>query len=349
MNKDKLIEVLGIQSYSGNDKLMVQYLFKELNEIKGCKFEYRDDGNIYVTKGQTDFFPCVVAHMDTVHKIVEDLTVLRVGEKLTGFNQVTMEQTGIGGDDKVGIFIALECLKAFDHIKVVFFCDEEIGCYGSYDCDLTFFDDCGFVLQCDRNGNKDFIDNAGGVQLSGKSFKKAAAKIMRRYGYEFEHGMMTDVMALKENGLGISCANMSCGYYRPHSNKEYVNMDHVDNCLSMVMEMIGTMGGNIYLHTYYKPVKKEYKFKYNAALNMWDGASAPLKRVLDQYKDKHGYDAWDDPKWGRTKEEEDDKLDYCECCSESAKETTYVPEFGVDMCNSCLGYYQDLGTIQLSK
>src|SRR6188768_3916802 len=107
MNQQKLIETLGIQTVSGNDVEMREFLEKELQEI-GCEFNYNEeDGNIYVTKGQADHFPCIVAHMDTVHKIVEDLYVLRVGHRLTGFNRVRMEQTGIGGDDKVGIFIAL--------------------------------------------------------------------------------------------------------------------------------------------------------------------------------------------------------------------------------------------------
>ncbi len=265
MNQQKLIETLGIQTVSGNDVEMREFLEKELQEI-GCEFNYNEeDGNIYVTKGQANHFPCIVAHMDTVHKIVEDLYVLRVGPKLTGFNRVRMEQTGIGGDDKVGIFIALECLRTFDNIKAVFFCDEEIGCFGSYDADMSFFDDVGMVLQCDRQGNKDFVHIAGGTPLSSKQFRKQARKIMMDYKYDFKEGMMTDVMALKESGLKCSCANMSCGYYNPHSAKEYVDMDDVENCLDMVLEMFTVMGGLNWAHEYKKPQVTYYKDWGNAA------------------------------------------------------------------------------------
>lgn len=331
MNREKLIEVLGVQTVTGNDKLMVEYLFKELNEIEGCAFEYKDDGNIYVTKGEADFFPCVVAHMDTVHKIVEDLFVLQVGHRLTGFNRITMEQTGIGGDDKVGIFIALECLKLFDNIKVAFFCDEECGCFGSYDCDMSFFDDCGFVLQCDRQGNKDFIHNASGTPLSSKPFRKAAGKIMKQFGYKFENGMMTDVMALKENGLNCSCANMSCGYYRPHTSKEYVDMKDVENCLDMVKQMIVTMGGRLFEHQYYKPQPKPYKWKYTEGKG-WDAATSQGRLSRSSFDD-WGWDGLVN-KWA-TKE-------YCECCCESAPKVTYIQTYGIDMCDKCIGAYIDL-------
>jgi len=346
MDKQKLIETLSVQSVSGDDKLMVEFLTKELTEI-GCEFYHnQEDGNIYVTKGEADPFPCIVAHMDTVHKIVEDLTVLRVGEKLTGFNRVRMEQTGIGGDDKVGIFIALDCLRSFDNIKAVFFCDEEVGCFGSYEADMDFFDDVGFVLQCDRNGNKDFIHNAGGTPLSSKQFKKAAHKIMKDYGYKFEHGMMTDVMALKESGLECSCANMSCGYYNPHSYREYVDMDDVENCLDMVKEMFTKMGGNYYRHQYTKPKQKDYypmhqSYKPVAQSSFMkehnEKISGRLSRSLwDADGDWDGYD-YNGYKKGK---ETFDDAQYCDCCLERAKEVVYFSQYNMDICKKCIAEHE---------
>lgn len=137
MNVNNLIEVLSIQTCSNDVVGMNNYIEKRLSEISGCNY-YIKDGNIYATKGYANYFPCIVAHTDTVHEIVKNLTVIRIGENLTGFNAVMMEQTGIGGDDKVGIHIALECLEKFENIKVAFFRDEEIGCAGSYDADVSF-------------------------------------------------------------------------------------------------------------------------------------------------------------------------------------------------------------------
>lgn len=257
MNTKKLIEILSIQTESYNQFRMFAYIIRQCKKMN-VDF-YVNDGNIYITKGYAEDYPCIVAHMDTVHPICEDLTVVNIKGNLTGFNAVLMEQTGIGGDDKVGVFIALECLHKFENIKVVFFRDEEIGCAGSYKANVDFFYDCNFVLQCDRQGNKDFITTASMVELSSKEFQKDVKPIIKSYGYSFANGMMTDVMALKELGISCSMANISCGYCNPHSTNEYVNIADVGNCLDMVYEIIQELGNNMYEHNY----KKKTYFQIN--------------------------------------------------------------------------------------
>lgn len=248
IDKERLIEVLGVQTESYDDFLMYDFLTQEFKK-KGYEY-FVDNGNLYVRKGKAEMYPCVIAHMDTVHEIVEDLTVVQIKDNLTGFNAHRMEQTGIGGDDKVGIYIALECLDKFDTIKAAFFRDEEVGCHGSYMANTQFFIDCGYVLQCDRNGNKDFITVASGTVLSSKSFRKEIKPIIGDFGYSFKEGMMTDVMALKEIGVPVSMANISCGYYNPHSHDEYVNIPDVENCLDMVQQIIYTFSDRHFFHAY---------------------------------------------------------------------------------------------------
>jgi len=271
----KLEQILTIQSESYGQWRMFAYLIRQ---IKAMDVDfYVHSGNIYITKGVSTVYPCIVAHMDTVHDIVEDLSILRVGDNLTGFNRVTMKQSGIGGDDKVGIYIALECLIKFNNIKVVFFRDEEVGCVGSYKADMPFFDDCSFVLQCDRRGNTDVIHNASGTQLCSKDFKNSIKGIMKRYSYSFNTGMMTDVMALKENGLKVSCINIACGYYNPHMANEYVNIGDVKTCMSFVFDVILAYGKKVFKHI------STYK-KYG---NYYSGYGS-----YDKYDDSI-YDKWE--------------------------------------------------------
>jgi hypothetical protein len=200
---------------------MFAYIIRQVSVLEDTEY-YVHNGNIYVTKGYDMTYPCVVAHMDTVHAICEDLTPIEIDGKITGFNRVTMQQTGIGGDDKVGVYIALQCLKKFDSIKVVFFRDEEVGCHGSYEHDEGFFLDCQYVLQCDRRGNSDFITNGAGVELSSKRFQDDVMPLLFAHGYSFTNGSITDVVALKESGIDLCMANISCGYYNPHCADEYV-------------------------------------------------------------------------------------------------------------------------------
>ena len=104
-------------------------------------------------------------------------------------------------------------------MKCAFFVQEEVGCIGSGHADMSFFSDCRFVIQCDRKGNGDMVTQINGMKLCSNDFISAID--FRRYGYKPAQGLATDVAALKRNGLEVSCVNLSCGYYEPHTDNEY--------------------------------------------------------------------------------------------------------------------------------
>ena len=276
------MEVLSIQSVSYNQWRMFAYIIRQLQGIPNVHYHVVD-GNIYIKKGKASSYPCMVAHMDTVHAITDDLHPLEFNGMITGFDRVNMEQTGIGGDDKVGVYIALECLREFDDIKIAFFRDEEVGCIGSYDCSMEFFEDCRFVLQCDRKGNTDFITDASGIELSSDAFQNDVLPIISNYGYKFAKGMMTDVMALKENGIKCSVANISCGYYNPHTSQEFVDIYDVDNCLEMCKTIIRYCTKN-YKHKY--KARQSYAYKplgvgYTKPVTHWDWAEPKKSNTIE--------------------------------------------------------------------
>ncbi len=247
MNANELTDILQIQTYTGQQFRMFSYLVRQIKNIPGCRLHSKN-GNLYVVKGKAKRYPAIVAHMDTVHPIVEDLCVLQVGTLLTGFNRTKMMQTGIGGDDKVGVYIALECLRKFNSIKVVFFRDEECGCKGSAVADLIFFANCNFVLQCDRMNNCDFIIQGAGIELSNKKFQHTIWPLVCERKYQYTAGSLTDVVMLKILGITCAVANISCGYYRPHTNYEFINSDDVNNCLQLVFSLIDRFGKTHFPH-----------------------------------------------------------------------------------------------------
>lgn len=360
MNKERLIQTLQVQSESYNSFRMFAYIIRQLNEI-GCEY-YVHNGNIYATKGKQKYFPCVVSHIDTVHQIQTSFEVLEFNDKLTAFNRDTMTQTGIGGDDKVGVFICLESLRIHDNIKAAFFHDEEVGCVGSYEADCDFFDDCGFVLQCDRRGNSDFIIEACGVELSGKAFKKAVKNIVYRYGYDFEKGLMTDVMALKENYIDAAMANISCGYYNPHCDNEYVSINDVAWCLNLVTDIITTLNGKAFKSYYQpklnwsmkatpkkdtavnKPVSPFNADSRNYTTEVWQPETNTWKKIDNDDKFKRDWEYWENEfaKIKSKQKEDNDSHAYsmhCDSCRENVP-TEYVPEFRSNICASCLLSYE---------
>ena len=208
-----LLKILNVQSETYDCGRMMDFVLNELFEL-GCWIDYDKAGNIYAVKGDADHYPCIVAHLDTVHKIVPDneYVVISDDEYAFAYNPVKHKMTGVGGDDKVGIYIALQMIRELDACKVAFFVDEEVGCLGSAEADMTFFQDVRFVLQCDRKGNDDFVYNIMGMSLYTDRFSNDILPIISAYGYSENTGGLTDVYQLAENGIGVCVANMSGGY-----------------------------------------------------------------------------------------------------------------------------------------
>lgn len=121
-------------------------------------------------------------------------------------------------------------------MKVVFFKEEETGCHGSSRAEMKFFEDCRYVIQCDRRGNSDLITNIGCSDLCSEKFIQDIDP--EKWGYKEETGMMTDVEALKERDLSVSAINMSCGYYNPHTDEEITVKRDLEKCWHLVQHII---------------------------------------------------------------------------------------------------------------
>jgi hypothetical protein len=320
--KQLLLKVLNVQSESYDTTEMEKFIINDVESL-GLEVVY-DNGNMYVTKG-TAPYPCIVSHTDTVHKIIpqEDYTIIANDEFAIGFNKAKMEPTGCGGDDKVGIYICLQLLRDMDNIKVAFFRDEEVGCNGSYDANVKFFNDVRFVLQCDRRGNSDFVNEIYGVQLQSNRFKKQSAKIIRKYGYKPASGMLTDVYALAQIGVNVSVANMSCGYYNPHSDDETISFADVSNCLSMCYDLMIKMT-DVYAIKREKVYAKPYSY------------SKPYKSYGGAWSDYDGWDNYYSPV-DKIKTSLDDDYCLCDSCTEvkAINDVTFNIDYNCYLCADC--------------
>jgi putative aminopeptidase FrvX len=228
-------------SPTGHEKEMRKFIVRWIKEnCRNTMIAKDKKGNLYITKGKANTYPCLAAHMDQVQKIHSaDFGVYRSEDILFGYSKKNKRYEGLGADDKNGIWVALKCLQKFDVLKVTFFVEEESGCTGSENAVMSFFDDCRFVLEIDRRNGGDFITTIGGwTSLCSQEFIDAVDPI--KHGYHEEVGLMTDVEALKENGLKVSAANISCGYYNPHTDTEFTLWSELNNCLAFVEHIIVT-------------------------------------------------------------------------------------------------------------
>lgn len=146
-----------ISSPSGKEGKIAGFIIGELRRM-GIPFRQDRYGNIYAVKGNRESYPCVVAHMDEVHrrKTGSYAAHLVADSMIVGYDHKRKRMTGIGADDKNGIWICLKCLEDFKAVKCAFFVQEEVGCIGSGHADMSFFSDCRFVIQCDRKGERGY-------------------------------------------------------------------------------------------------------------------------------------------------------------------------------------------------
>lgn len=255
-NKEYLKAILAVQSFSHKDETMQLFLYKELGSIEGVNIQNDEYGNIYCTKGggigAEKLYPCVVSHIDTVHALIPDKNfhVVEAGGTVFGWDSAKNGLHGIGGDDKVGIYMCLQLLKDLDNLKIVLFRNEEVGCLGSKEAYMPFFDDVTFVLQADRRGSSDFISYSNGTDLMGDEFLDGAKAILTKHKYSKASGTSTDVGQLKKNGLAVCCANVSCGYYSAHSHSEYVVLSETEVCFNLFRDLIQGIGHRKWLHEY---------------------------------------------------------------------------------------------------
>lgn len=254
----KLEEVLEIPTCSGKEELMVEFIkgFCEKNNL-----EYFTDkkNNVYVTKGNLDsgeFYPCVVAHTDTVHFDQDEM--ISKGSKITIKNLLTSHgktkwmgwdsdrnvPTGIGGDDKCGVYICLKLLLKFEKIKAVFFVEEETGMHGSKVADKDFFQNVGYAIQFDAPTNNWFSETLLSIPLWNEKFMNEVAPVLKKNNIDnISRDPFTDVLQLRKK-FDFCCAVMPTGYYNQHSKNEYVLPEETEQCYVMGIETIEKLGNN---------------------------------------------------------------------------------------------------------
>ena len=192
-----LKKLYAIHSPSGKEDKMIAFLVSYLKSLPGVKLGRDSYGNLYAWKGESESYPCSVAHLDQVQRNhPRDFRAIETRDIIFGFSAKEHSICGLGADDKNGIIICLEAIKKYDCMKVVFFKEEETGCHGSSRAEMKFFEDCRYVIQCDRRGNSDLITNIGCSDLCSEKFIQDIDP--EKWGYKEETGMMTDVETLKE-------------------------------------------------------------------------------------------------------------------------------------------------------
>jgi tripeptide aminopeptidase len=285
-----------------------------------CRTQKDGYGNLYITKGNSVLYPCVVAHVDINQDFKEEMGIFQSSKFIFAFDDETGKQCGPGFDDKAGVCFALQMLREFDNIKVFLSKDEEVGCRGTRVANMNFFKNCSLVLQGDRRSfTTDISEFTNGVEVVSESFKDEMLELNAKYGYSFTRCVYTDIGELKIQGLSCVAFNFSIGYFNEHNDDEVLSIDHFTNAINYGYEIIKQHGDIQWYH-----ISKEEKkvgvygkeSKYKDSFDWESGYNWREDTAID--KDTYHHT----PEWKFTKQDEDyiqDQLSTgtCPLCSNS--------------------------------
>lgn len=277
-----------IHSPSGHEKKMRKFVKRIATQRGGVVVQ--DNGNLYVTKGEADTYPCICAHLDQVQDDhSKDFTVYKQDDVIFAYSAKSKAQHGLGADDKNGIWIALELLGELDVLKCAFFVGEEVGCVGSSKANMEFFKDVRYCIQPDRKNGHDLITDISG-KICSDDFLAAIG--YEAYGYKPTYGMLTDVKTLCSKGVGVSCINISCGYYNPHTDEECTSWSELCDALDFAHHICTTLM-DVYPHKY---VSTWSGYGVYGGYGNYDG----YKNYGHGYGGTYGdwYDDWYEKKYG---------------------------------------------------
>jgi tripeptide aminopeptidase len=269
-----LKKLLSYRTYSGDEKAQKEfsdYLCSYIFSLGIIKIEEDSVGNLYITKGECDLYPCIVAHQDISQDVLDNVSIIQTSKYVFGFDNEEGKQCGLGFDDKCGIYFALHCLKTMDNIKVFFPVLEEWGCLGTADADMIFFEDCSFLIQLDRNSwANDVSYHTNGVDVVSEDFMAKSGDILNKYNYAYAHCNYTDVGELVKQGCGICAVNISNGSFNEHFEDEILSIPHFINAIAFGEELINTMRYKKWPHTAKKEITYSKSMKKGHFASGWN-------------------------------------------------------------------------------
>lgn len=227
------------------------------------KYEVIDEDGFLYAKG--DIPVLLVAHMDTVHE-EQCKTIVRAGGRMSS-------PQGIGGDDRCGIFIIANIIRA-QRCSVLLCEDEEKGGIGASKFAKTeYIKNLGvnFMIEFDRRGNNDAVF----YSCDNKDFTN---HVLDNTGFKEATGSFSDISVLMPASK-LCGVNLSSGYYNAHKDTEYVEYN----------EMLDTMSAAIALIKAECPEPFEYVAKtygrYNSSYSQYNSG---YRSAYDYYDDYYG-------------------------------------------------------------
>ena len=192
-----------------------------IQELKKSNYKVISKNGFIYAKGSVPIL--LVAHMDTVHKSQPDIICYSEDKRYI------MSPYGIGGDDRCGIYMILEIIK-LHRCHVLFTEDEEVGGLGAKAfVKSNIQPEINYIIELDRKGSNDCVF----YNDSNQDF----IQFIENFGFKTATGSFSDISIIAP-ALGISGANLSCGYFFAHTNHELIDTKVMEKNIERVINLI---------------------------------------------------------------------------------------------------------------
>jgi hypothetical protein len=327
VDKDFLLELFKIPAMSGKEDEVRKYIKSFLDEL-GVEYQEDNVGNVFRFEKNK---PLLMAHMDTVQDYADTILTNFIkirGEVLSGYGV-------IGGDDKCGIYIILEMLRNGYDINFAFTVEEEVGGVGSRFLETNFnkeLSSCLYALILDRRGSDDIIcqQNSYGT----KAFEEKLEEIGKDFGYSPARGTFSDADQVDEY---VCSANLSVGYFNPHSKTEFVFIPDLEDAMNYTMTIVEKV------NEYYQPEEQWENYWYNGVKHsrkkrQRKSPTTTMYPYQDYYWDE--FDKYfDDDFAGANAAIEEEVNNMCVFCGTSKKgDLIYLNSLKEQICFDCARY-----------
>ena len=227
-NTKVLLELFQFPSPSGQEQMVVAWITQQLNILQ-IAHSVDEIGNIWSCAHGGR--PLLCAHLDSV-----SATEQRPFAREIKLEDGMLWGNGmIGADDKAGVYIILHLLalgrRDFNFLLTV---QEECGRIGvQHFLKHQSLSTIPFALVLDRRGRNDLICTKN--HYGSQQFEKWLLETMSAFGYVSAQGWCSDADVLCHT---LESANLSVGYYDPHTAYDYLNLAQMENAISAIIKVL---------------------------------------------------------------------------------------------------------------
>lgn len=231
---------------------------------------YKNNNIIYTEDylyAKGDIPVLLVAHTDIVHKAPPEIIVNDKRQR------ILWSPTGIGGDDRCGVYAILKICEKFKPY-ILFTTEEEKGGIGvrKFVKEITEMP-VNFIIEIDRRGKNQVVF----YECENKDFQE----YILSFGFDKQMGSYSDVSTLSVE-YDIAGCNVSAGYYNEHTTTEHIYLDHLWHTINKIKEILKDTEN----HKHYDCQKRVYeKVDWSKYRNYYDDYFWDN----DYYIDEKGY------------------------------------------------------------